>query len=154
VHFVEALTGELVDGGGDGEAVVAHERRLEDRVLREEGVLVGAELRTDVVDVGDELAAHLGDEGQETVTVEVDPDQRAGDAALVARERSHVGRTECVDGGFLSGNAVRDCLKLGELILADDAANIRAGERVVDFALVEIGTYAILFLTTEIYLSY
>jgi hypothetical protein len=59
LHFVEALTAELVDGGGDGEAVVAHERRLEDRVLREEGVLVAAELRTDVVDVGDELTLHL-----------------------------------------------------------------------------------------------
>ena len=49
---------------------------------------------------------------------------------------------------------LRDCLKLGELILADDAANIRAGERVVRFALMEMGMYVILFLTTEIYLSY
>ena len=57
------------------------------QVLREECVLVSAELRTDVVDVRDELALHLVHEVEEAVTIEVDPDEGAGDTALVAAER-------------------------------------------------------------------
>ena len=46
-----------------------------DRVLRQEGVLVGAVLGTNVIDVGDELAAELVDQIEEGMTVEVAPDQ-------------------------------------------------------------------------------
>jgi hypothetical protein len=57
---------------------------LEDRILGQVDVLVGVELRTDVIDIGNELAAEFPDQIQKTVTVEVDPYQAAGDAALVA----------------------------------------------------------------------
>jgi hypothetical protein len=60
--FIEALAAELIDRGLGVEAVATCQRRAEDRVLRKEGVLFGAELRTDVVDVRDVLAAHLVDE--------------------------------------------------------------------------------------------
>ena len=89
--------------------VVAHQRRVEDRVLREEGVLVGAELRADVVNAGDELALHLVDEIEQSVAIEVHPDEGAGDAALVAREAADVRAAEGVDRCLLAGNAVRCC---------------------------------------------
>jgi hypothetical protein len=45
------------------------------------------------------------------VTVEVDPDEAAGDAVLVARVRTAVGRAYGVDGCLLTGNRVVDCLE-------------------------------------------
>jgi hypothetical protein len=54
--------------------------------LRQIDAGIGVELRTDVVDIGDELATQLPDQIQKTVTVEVDPDEAAGDAALVTGE--------------------------------------------------------------------
>ena len=39
-----------------------------------------------VVDVGDELAAEFVDQVEQAVAIEVDPDEGAGDAALVAGE--------------------------------------------------------------------
>jgi len=59
---------------------------MEDGILGQVDVLVGVELGTDVIDVGDELTTQLPDQIEETVTVEVDPDEAAGDAALVAGE--------------------------------------------------------------------
>ncbi len=65
------------------------------------------------------------------MTVEVRPDQGSGDAALVARVGARIGGAEGVDGSLLAGNAVADGLQFGELVLTDDAANVRTRERVV-----------------------
>jgi hypothetical protein len=45
------------------------------------------------------------------VAVEVDPDKAAGDAALVARVGTAVGRAHGVDGCLLTGDRVVDCLE-------------------------------------------
>ena len=76
---VEALAAELVDGGIGRQAVGADQRLVEDRVLRQEDVVVGLELGTDVVHVGDEGAAQLMHQGEQGMTVEVDPDEGAGE---------------------------------------------------------------------------
>jgi hypothetical protein len=72
----------LVDGGADGRTDCADQARGENGPGAHGGVLI---LRTDLVDVGHKLAAGFLEEVQEAVAVEVDPYQRAGDAALVAR---------------------------------------------------------------------
>lgn len=65
---------------------------------------VGHELGTEIVDVGDELALQLVDQIQQSVAIEVDPDDGAGDAALVAGEGADVGRTHGVDRSLFAGN--------------------------------------------------
>jgi hypothetical protein len=50
------------------------------------------------------------------VAIEVDPDQAAGDAALVAGEGADVRGTHGVDRGLFAGNAVRDGLDLRKLV--------------------------------------
>ena len=90
--------------------------------------MVGHELGTDIVAVGDELAAELVDQVQQGMAIEVDPDQAAGDAALVAGEGPGIGRSHGVDGSLLAGDAVGNGLRLGKRVVADLAADIRAGE--------------------------
>lgn len=77
---------QVSDCGAEGNAAAADQGGVEDRALRQIDVLVGVELGTDVVDIGDEGAAQLPDQVQKSVTVEVDPDQAVGDAALVTGE--------------------------------------------------------------------
>jgi len=69
-------------------------------------------LGTDLVHVGDEGASTLLDEVQESVAIEVDPDQRSGDAALVARVCASVGAAHRVHGRLLTGDRVVDGLGL------------------------------------------
>jgi hypothetical protein len=107
---------ELIDGRARGDAVGAYQRGLVDRVLGEEGVLVGHELGTEIVDVSDELAAQFVDQVQQSMAIEVDPDQAAGDAALVAGEGADVGGTHGVDRGLFAGNAVGNGLDLRKLV--------------------------------------
>jgi len=71
-----------------------------------------------VVDVSDERSAQLVDEGEQSVAIEVHPDQRARNAALVAREAAYVGRAEGVDRRLLAGHRIRHALKLRELVLS------------------------------------
>ncbi len=78
-----------------------------------------AEGRSDLVHVGDVFATHLVNESEQPMAIEVDPDERAGDPALAARERTDVGRTEGVDRSLLASDRVGHCLKLCELVLAD-----------------------------------
>jgi hypothetical protein len=78
-----AVLGVDVCAGGRQAGQAADQGALEDGVLRQVGAVGVGELRPDVVDIGDELATQLPDQIQKTVTVEVDPDQGAGDAALV-----------------------------------------------------------------------
>jgi len=96
-----------------------------------EGVLVGLELGAQVVDVGDEGAAELVDQVQQGMAIEVDPDQAAGDAALVAGVRAGIRGTHGVDRCLFAGHAVGHGLHFGEREVADLAADIGAGERVV-----------------------
>ena len=105
------------------------QRVLIDRRLRDEGVAVGLELWTQVVDVGDESPAQLVDQVQQGMAIEVDPDQAAGDAALVAGVGAGIGRAHGVDGRLLTGYGVGDGLDFGEGEVADLAADIGAGER-------------------------
>ena len=70
------------------------------------------------------------------MTVELDPDQIAGDATLVAAVRTRVGRTHRVDGSLLTGDGVADRLQFCELELADDGLDVRAGKAVVGSILV------------------
>ena len=60
---------------------------------------------TAVVDVGHELSLQLVGQVQEGMAVEVDPDEGAGDAALIAGEGAGIGRTQRVDGSLLTGHA-------------------------------------------------
>jgi len=62
------------DGPGEG--------RVEDRRLIQEGLGVGTELGTDVVDVGHEAGAGLAEDVQQGMTIEVDPDEGAGDTLV------------------------------------------------------------------------
>ena len=62
------------------------------------------------------------------MAIEVDPDQAAGDAALVTGERPGIGRSHGVDGSLLAGNAVGDGLRLGKRVVADLTANGRSEE--------------------------
>ena len=64
---------ELIDGGGSDLAAIAGESAGVDGVLRQEGVLIGAELGPDVVDVGHELAFELVDQVQEGMAVTKEP---------------------------------------------------------------------------------
>src|ERR1700760_4010845 len=73
------------------------------------GILI---LRTDLIDVGYELTGCFLEEVQEAVAIEVDPDQAAGNAALVARVGTAIGRTHGVDRSLLTGDGVVDCLGL------------------------------------------
>ena len=107
---------ELVDGCARGDAVGTYQRGLIDRVLGQESVLIGHELGTEIVDIGDELAAQFVDQIQQGMAIEVDPDQAAGDAALVAGEGTDVRGTHGVDRGLFAGNAVRDGLDLRKLV--------------------------------------
>ena len=69
---------------------------MEDGILRQVDRLRRGELGTNVVDVGHELAPQLPDQIQKTMTVEVDPDEAAGDAALLLGGRNlPVGGAEC-----------------------------------------------------------
>jgi hypothetical protein len=104
VHLVES-------GGADGYGGVADQLGREDRALAQ--LVAEGLLRADVVDVGDELAGQAADQVEQGVTVEVDPDQGAGDTALVAGEAARVGRAHGVDGGLLTGDGVADRLDLG-----------------------------------------
>ena len=71
---------ELVDGGADRETGVTYDRRLEQSVgVRCVELVLGA----DRIDVGDEAALGVVEEVQQGMTIEVDPDEVAGDAALV-----------------------------------------------------------------------
>jgi len=92
------------------QAVVADESRIEDRVLRQVHFVVGDELGMDVIDVGDVRATQFVDQGEQGVAIEVHPDQRARNAALVAREAAYVGRAEGVDPGLLAGHRIRQAL--------------------------------------------
>src|SRR4051794_2072193 len=76
------------------------QRRIEDRGLIEDSRLVRAELRANVVLVGQEAAARFAEYLQQRVTIEVDPDQAAGDAALVTAVRAWTGGAHRVDGGL------------------------------------------------------
>jgi hypothetical protein len=107
--FAQAQVIDLIDGGADGRAGGADQAGGEDSLGAYAGVLI---LRTDFILVGHELALGFLEEVQEAVTVEVDPDQAAGDAALVARVGTAVGRAHGVDGCLLTGDRVVDCLEL------------------------------------------
>lgn len=85
-HSIETLTAELVDRRTRAESVGTDERGVEDRVLREEHVVVGLELRADVVHVRHVGAAEFVNESEQGIAVEVDPDQRSGCFSL-----AHVG---------------------------------------------------------------
>lgn len=87
---VEALAAELVDGRAGVESVQTDKSRVEDRVLRQEDVLVGLELGTDVIDVGDEAAAQLVNQGEQGVAIEVHPDQRSGERKVWGYSLEHV----------------------------------------------------------------
>ena len=65
------------------------------------------------------------------MAIELDPDQVAGDAALVARVRTRVGRTHRVDRRFLPGDGIADRLQFRKLELADDGLDVPAGKAVV-----------------------
>jgi hypothetical protein len=106
--FAQAQVVDLVDGGADGRAGGARQAGGEDRRGAYAGVLI---LRTDFILVSHELALGFLEEVQEAVAVEVDPDQAAGDAALVARVGTAVGRAHRVDGCLLTGDRVVDCLE-------------------------------------------
>jgi hypothetical protein len=80
---------------------------------------------TDVVDVGDELAAQLIDQVQQGMAVEVDPDERAGDAAFIAGERPGIGGTQGINGSFLAGHAVGHSLYFRKRVGPDLTADIR-----------------------------
>ena len=97
---------ELVDGGADAATGGAGERRVEDGSLVKRRSFAHAELGTDVVLVRQELAARLVEDVEQGMPVEVDPDQRAGDAALVARVRPNIRGAHGVDGCLLAGDAV------------------------------------------------
>jgi hypothetical protein len=99
---------DLIDGGADGRAGRARQAGGEDGRGAYAGVLI---LGTDFILVGHELALGFLEEVQEAVAVEVDPDQAAGDAALVARVGTAVGRAHRVDGCLLTGNRVVDRLE-------------------------------------------
>lgn len=77
---------DLGDVGAERQTAVGDERAGEHGRLADVGTVRRGVLRTDVVDVGDELAGVQADDVQKGMTIEVDPDQRARDAALVARE--------------------------------------------------------------------
>jgi len=102
----DRLPVELVDSGAGGLAAVAHQGRLVDGVLGKKGVLVGLELGPQVIGVGDELAAQFVDQIEQSMAVEVGPDEAAGDAALVAGEGAGIGGAQGVDGSLLAGDAV------------------------------------------------
>ena len=72
------MVSHLIDGGAGGLAAVPNQGALIDRVLRQEGILIGTELRTDVIDVGDERTAETVDQVQQSMTIEVDPDEGSG----------------------------------------------------------------------------
>jgi hypothetical protein len=42
------------------------------------------------------------------MTIEVDPDEGSGDAALVARAGAHIGAAQGVDRGLLAGDGIAD----------------------------------------------
>jgi hypothetical protein len=98
----------LIDGATDGGTNGANQAGGEDCLGANSGILI---LGTDFIDICQELAARLLEESEQAVTVEVDPDEAAGDAALVARVRTAVGRAHGVDGCLLTGNRVVDCLE-------------------------------------------
>jgi len=79
---------QVADVGADGRQAgeAADQGGVEDRLLRQKDAGIGIELRTNFVDIGDEVATQLPDQIQKAVTVEVDPDEAAGDAALVTGE--------------------------------------------------------------------
>ncbi len=109
-------------------AEIARHRRGEDGAGIDGRFL---ELGTDLVLVGDELAACLAEDVEERMAVEVDPDQAAGDAALVAGVGANVGRTHGVDGCLFAGDGIADRLEFSELELSDHRLQIGASERVV-----------------------
>lgn len=89
---------QLVDLRAGGNAGRAHDRGLEYRTaIGGAGVL-----RPDLVDIGNEGAGTVLDEVQQRVTVEVDPDQAAGNAALVAGIGARVGNSSQVYTGAFS----------------------------------------------------
>ena len=53
------------------------------------------------------------------MAVEVDPDERAGDATLVARVRASVGAAQGVHRCLFASHGVVDGLQLSENVLAD-----------------------------------
>jgi hypothetical protein len=71
------------------------------------------------------------EEVEQGVAIEVQPDQVAGDAALVAAVRTRIRRAHGVDGSLLAGDGVGDRLQFRELELADDGLDVRASEAVV-----------------------
>ena len=87
-------------GSIDGRDVGAHRQAgIVDQRAGEDGGLGdvasgggrGGKLRADVVDVGHELAGVEPDEVQQSMAVEVDPDEGAGDAAFIAGEAAGIG---------------------------------------------------------------
>jgi hypothetical protein len=70
----------LIDGATDGGTNGANQAGGKDCLGANSGILI---LGTDFIDICQELAARLLEEGEQAVTVEVDPDEAAGDAALV-----------------------------------------------------------------------
>ncbi len=54
---------------------------------------------------------------QQGMAVEVDPDERSGDAAFIPGERPQFGRAHGVDGRLLAGDRIADRLDLGEGVL-------------------------------------
>ena len=125
---VRDLGVELVDRVTNRETGVANDAGGEQSV----GVgRVERELRTDLVNVGDVAATGLVEEVEQRMTAEVQPDQVAGDAALVTRIRTRVRGAHGVDGCLLASDGIGDRLEFRELELADDGLDVRSSEAVV-----------------------
>jgi hypothetical protein len=98
---------QLVDGIADRGADRTYDRTLVDGVDAGVALLV---VGTDLVDVGYELALCFVEQVEQCVTIEVDPDEGAGDAALVARVGARIRAAHGVDGSLLTGDGVADRL--------------------------------------------
>jgi hypothetical protein len=81
LRFVDGGQINCIDRRLNARTNAANERRCEDSVAVGLRVL---ELRTNLVLVSNELAAGQLEETQESVAIEIDPDEGSGDAALVA----------------------------------------------------------------------
>jgi hypothetical protein len=108
-------------------------------------------LRADLVRVGDVAALGLVEQVQEGMPIEVDPDEVAGDTALVTRVGARVGRTHGINWRFLARDRVAQGLQFGELELADDGLDIRTGKRVVGTADLAFGAVSAIVIVASLF---